>query len=320
MDSEIAIDTGAAATGRRWPVARYRFEYEVTTPIRLPEFAGSMLRGAFGSALRRTACMTGESDCGRCPLYRSCPYPALFETPAPQEHALQKFSQVPNPYVVEPPPWGERVYQRGEILVFHMVLIGRALGQLPLISYAWQQAFAREVGRGTAVLSDIQLVDPDGTASVFDRASGRLRAHDGRLQLPTIDIDAAVLEFHTPLRLQHNGHALAPAQLGARELLMALARRASLLMEFHTDRRLELDFTELAAQASMVQSAHRLAWRDWTRFSSRQRQKMQLGGAVGQWDLAQLPPEFAALLQLGQWIHVGKNATFGLGGYTIVRH
>ena len=50
------------------PAARYRFDFEVTVPLRLPEYAGSMIRGVFGRALRRLACMTREKDCKACPL------------------------------------------------------------------------------------------------------------------------------------------------------------------------------------------------------------------------------------------------------------
>lgn len=55
------------------PVASNRFTFRVTMPIHFPEYAGSMIRGAFGNALRRTACMTHQSDCKSCPLYRTCP-------------------------------------------------------------------------------------------------------------------------------------------------------------------------------------------------------------------------------------------------------
>lgn len=300
-----------------WPIARYRFEFEVQSPIRLPEYAGSMLRGAFGNALRRTACMTREPDCKTCPLYRSCPYPAIFETPAPEVHALQKFSQIPNPYIIEPPEWGERLYQKGDTLAFNMVLVGRALQQLPLISFAWQRAFTHEVGHGTAVLRDIQLLDPDNPASIYDAPINRMQPHKAQLQLPALDGDGFILNFHTPLRLQKNGRALQPSELTARDLLMALARRVSLLMEFHADHSIELDFSTLASLAPAIPFTHQLRWRDWTRFSSRQQQSMQLGGATGQWQLDQVPTLFHTLLQLGQWLHVGKNATFGLGGYTI---
>lgn len=302
----------------QWPVARYRFEFEVQSPIRLPEYAGSMLRGAFGSALRRTACMTREKDCKVCPLYRTCPYPAIFETPAPEIHVLQKFSQIPNPYVIEPPQWGGRIYQTGETLAFNMVLVGRALQQMPLISFAWQRAFSHEVGHGTAILRDIRHLQARNSASVYDVQNNRLHSHLAEQFIPTACADTFMLDFETPLRLQENGRALPPSELTARHLLMALARRTSLLMEFHTEKAMALDFAQLSSLAADVSATHNLTWRDWTRYSSRQQQKMQLGGATGRWILQKVPEPFHALLQIGQWLHIGKNATFGLGGYDLV--
>ena len=103
-----------------FPIARYRFQFSVTENLHFPDYAGSMLRGAFGRALRKISCMTKQPDCKECPLYRTCPYPAIFETPAPQNHQLQKFSQVPNGYIIEPLGWGEKVYETGETLYFDL--------------------------------------------------------------------------------------------------------------------------------------------------------------------------------------------------------
>ena len=44
-------------------------------------------------------------------------------------------------------------------------------------------------------------------------------------------------------------------------------------------------------------------------------QRMVLGGALGRWTLQGDLAPFWPLLHLGQWLHVGKNATFGLGRY-----
>ena len=93
-----------------FPAARCRLEFTTEQPIHLPEYAGSALRGAFGHALRRAACVTREPDCSACALYRSCPYPAIFETPPPLHYARRTLSNVPQPFVVEPPPWGERTH------------------------------------------------------------------------------------------------------------------------------------------------------------------------------------------------------------------
>ncbi|MFN3595527.1 MAG: CRISPR system precrRNA processing endoribonuclease RAMP protein Cas6, partial [Thiobacillaceae bacterium] len=96
--------------------------------------------------------------------------------------------------------------------------------------------------------------------------------------------------------------------------------RIALLHEFHGAGRLDLDFTQLKQQAAAIDSHKRLRWQDWTRYSSRQQKKMDLGGVVGEWRLVGDLSPFAPFLHLGQWLHVGKEATFGLGGYRLTGH
>ena len=81
------------------PIARYRFTARLRQNLRLPDYAGSLLRGQFGAALRHLACMTRQTVCGGCPLQASCPYTRIFEALPPQGHALQAFSAIPNAYV-----------------------------------------------------------------------------------------------------------------------------------------------------------------------------------------------------------------------------
>lgn len=308
-----------------FPLARYRFDFTVETPLHLPEYAGSALRGAFGNALRRVTCMTRERECKPCPLYRTCPYPQIFETPPPENHSLQKFSQVPNPYVIEPPVWGEKTYVPGEALGFHFVLAGRALAQLPFIVLAWQRAFLHGIGRGdgTARLAAVTRVLPEGEETVFTAQEGSLRPHETLLSLSPGPSPAygggedVTLRFTTPLRLQHNGKPIGPGELKPRDLLMALVRRSALMAEFHTAQPFDLDFAQLAQQAECIEGEKRLHWRDWTRWSNRQQQKMALGGVLGEWALHGDLAPFLPFIELGQWLHVGKNATFGLGGYDL---
>jgi hypothetical protein len=299
-------------------LARFRLDFEVEAPIHLHYYAGSQLRGAFGHALRRAACVTRQKDCKACPLYRSCAYPEVFETPAPLEgHRLQRFSQVPNPYVVEPPPLGARDYRPGEALSFHFVLMGRALRHLPLAVHAWQRALERRggLGGGSARLAGVAYLPPEGGPEpVF--ADGELRAPDIRPPAaPALD-GAARLRFGTPLRLQQDGKALGHA-MTARDLLMGLARRYWLLAEFHQEARPEVDFGALGERAAAVEMEDGLLWRDWRRYSSRQQQGMVLGGVVGEAALRGDLAPFAGLLAAGQWTHLGKNASFGLGGYRL---
>lgn len=300
-----------------YPIARYHFLFEVLTPIRLPDYAGSTLRGAFGRALRRIACMTRMRNCQDCPLRKTCPYTRLFEPCPPEDHPLQKFSQIPVPYIIEPAGLGSKIYQPGEALHFSMVLTGSAIPQLALIAYSWQRAFLHDVGHGTAKLQDIQLEKGSERQSIYQADSKKILPHETTLTIEPIEADTVNLLIHTPLRLQENGRAILPSEVTARRLLMALVRRTSLLQEFYMGINDTVDFSHLAEQAEQVTSSVQLAWQNWIRYSSRQHQKMQLGGVIGKWQLNHLTPQLMVYLNLGQWLHVGKNASFGLGRYSL---
>lgn len=319
----MPADPGAPAPlapGAPLPVARYRFVFRMRDPLRLPEHAGSLLRGQFGSALRRSACITGAKTCAGCPLLATCPYPMIFETPAPPEHRLQKFSAVPNPYVIEPPA-GVRRLASGETLQFDVVLFGRALERLALIAHALQRALGEGLGkeRARGDLIDVAVETAAGHESIWDGASGRLTAHTPRLSVPEFPPAREVtLAFETPLRLQENGRPLSAAQVTPRALIMALVRRTELLFEFHADRpALGREAPALARAADALSEQRDLRWKDLMRYSSRQRQTVPQGGVVGTWTLRGELQPLLPWLWLGQWLHAGKSATMGLGGYRL---
>lgn len=308
------------------PIARYRLTARWRSPAQLPDYAGSLLRGQFGAALRYVACMTRQSTCGGCPLQSTCPYTRVFEALPPPQHALQNFSAIPNAYVIEPPELGARDYAEGEELVFHMVLAGDAREQLPLILFAWQRALAQGLTR-QRVPADIVKVDWINGAQqvqpIWTVNEPVLVDHPAQLSVPPAqaDLKALVLQITTPMRLQQQGKPLRLPQLGARSLLAALARRVALVLEFHAGQtHWGVNVPEVAALAEQIEDERELRWHDWTRFSSRQQQEMTLGGVLGRWTLSgprAVLHELWPWLWLGQWLHIGKNATMGMGGYTL---
>ena len=302
-----------------WTVARYRFHFEVTEPVALPPYAGSALRGVFGRALRRLACMTHEQDCKACPLYRSCVYTNLFETPAPQEHALQKFSQIPNPFVIEAPIGEKRFYEPGEDLSFNVVLIGKAVRQLALVTFALKKGLSFNVAHGKAELQSVEYLPEPCEAKkqlLFTKGDKAIAEHQINTAMPSYTGNANVtLSFQTHLRLQNNGAALGNNEITPRFFLNALVRRVALLSEFHMAHPLPIDFVKLSELAEHVQWEKDFHWHNWQRYSSRQKQRMHLGGLLGKCMFVNLPVEFMPFLYLGQWCHLGKNATFGLGKY-----
>ncbi len=303
----------------QFPLARYRFDCVAATSLRLPEYAGSLLRGAFGRALRQVACMTRTKDCAPCPLRAGCPYTAVFEPGRPvSEHPRLQNSAIPPPYVIEPPAWGARTLAPGEPFAFYMVLIGGALDHLPIVILAWRRALARGLGQGDGT-AHLAAVAVESGETIHTPADGRIAAHATgvTLERPEQAPAAITLDFVTPLRLQEAGRALPPHRLGSRALLLALARRASLLGEFHCGGAPAIDFHRLAVDADTVGGQRHLQWRDWTRYSSRQERCMTLGGVLGTWTLAGNLALAWPWLQLGQWLHVGKETVFGLGAYRL---
>lgn len=294
-----------------FPLERLRLNAVAQGSLRLPPFAGSMLRGAFGHALKKAVCITRESHCAHCSLYHRCPYPALFEPPPPRDHQLQRFSQIPAPYVIEPPIAGERHLEAGESFDFHLVLMGHAVQQRELILAAWDQALRRGLGkqRAAASLQSVESAPIDGPAPGANTSAGAsTEAHRSRL----------TMHLQTPLRLQQQGRALRPEALDAERLLMALTRRIALISEFHGGRPPDWDFAGLKTSASGIESHKSLRWQSWSRYSSRQKQAMQLAGVTGTWTLEGHLHPFVAILYAGQWLHAGKNATFGLGQYRLI--
>ena len=310
-----------------WPLARYKFVFRVVESMDLPDYAGSAFRGAFGRALRKTACMTRLTDCSSCPLRSTCAYTAIFETPAPTEHSLQSFHNVPNPYVIEAPLGGQRKLHTGERLEFSVVLFGDALQRLALIVYAMQRAFNEKTGskgpdyrvcQGKAQLEAVFLETELGSDLIYEKGDSSIKPHNQSVTLLMPKQRADVqLRFVTPLRLQNNGKIYGAKDIEPLPLLTALVRRIGLLAEFHGEKP-NLDYHALRETALSVESSHALKWLNWKRYSSRQQKSTYLGGLVGTWTLSRVPEALQIFLELGSYLHVGKNASFGLGRYEIL--
>lgn len=286
----------------RFPATRYRVTAIVERSFRMGDYGGHLLRGALGHQLRQQVCITALPDCRGCSLQARCAFPALWLPMAPERHDAQRFSEIPVAYVIEPPPMEHPAYQAGDALTFHLVLIGSARGQIDLLRAALGQAL-KSLGadRGSARLLDCE---PE-----IDSATG--------LPPPPPCPEAIRLDWLTPLRMQQDGKSLKPDALRTDRLLMGLVKRAALLSEFHAGQPLGLAFRDLAQRATEVRGQATLTPRRLRRFSSRQQKALWLDGALGHWVLSGNLAPFWPFLWWGQWLHVGKNTSFGLGAYRL---
>lgn len=304
------------------PIARYRFTFCVTEPIHTQLYAGSVLRGVFGHALRQLSCVTKAEVCTGCPLIAQCPYTAVF---SPHEidrewDEFKKVRQIPVPYLIEPPALGTKIYQKDDEFTFNMVLMGKSLEHLALIILAWRRALLRGIGKleGKAELQNVEHINIESSRSIYSAEFPKLTSAVHPLNIPQYKQSKDVhLIFKTPLRIQKDKIILGAREMTAAIFLRNLIRRVSLVAQFQLGKPLYFDVHLYNSLADQVADERRLRWLDWSRYSSRQKQRMELGGLLGHWLLLDVPPEILAFLYLGQWLHVGKETSFGMGHYEI---
>lgn len=299
------------------PIARLHLTVRAEAPLHLPPYAGSMLRGAWGHALLALAPLPHEGG-KPCALHASCPYCQVFAPPALAAHGLQKFSQMPAPFVIEPPLGGAQRLAPGETFTFGLVLIGQALAHLPALLPAWQRALRTGLGVQHSRCTLVDVVHENDPQLMLEKPEQLSNLQTTLPPAPALG-QHAMLHLMSPLRLQQQGKPAKAHTLNARTLLVTLARRWQLLLDVHLGTSApQQDFAQLVAHAAAIRLTGKdLRWFDWGRFSQHQQQEMKLGGLLGQLHLQGELAPFAQLLHLGQWLHVGKNASFGLGGYRL---
>ncbi|MDW7681774.1 MAG: hypothetical protein SCK70_14525, partial [bacterium] len=120
---------------------KLRFHLAARLDCSLPSWKGSLIRGVFGHALRRTVCtMARGTDCADCMLRSQCAYTRLFETfangiPPP---FINKDHSSPRPFIFEPTD-DANCYQPGDVLWFDLLLIGNSIDYLPYVIFAIYQ-------------------------------------------------------------------------------------------------------------------------------------------------------------------------------------
>jgi hypothetical protein len=300
------------------PIKQYRFYFESTEPYRLPEYPGSAWRGAFGHALKRTVCVVRNTPCKQCLLKNACAYSYIFETPPPADtEKMRKYTATPHPFVLRFP---ENSTLEGPYSL-DITLFGHGQRFFPYIVHALKTAGQDGIGgrRQVFELLKIDEIDLQGNARTIYQ-NGELQPQQQAV-FPTVPPMPTQIElnFHSPLRIKQDQKNLSTSDFNFGALFGTLLRRISMISYFHTDTPLETDFAGLKAKARAVQFvSQELKWYDWTRYSSRQQAEMNMGGVLGSvvLDTSDLE-DFWPYLWLGQWTHVGKATSMGMGAYSI---
>jgi|TARA_Y100000031_G_C8247055_1_gene398623 hypothetical protein len=288
--------------------------------VTLPSNSGSTLHGAVGHAFRRVECSRQRHDCQDCFLQDECIYYRYFL----RTHHGKK--QPVRPYIIEAPHGNPMVVEPGELISFMFILVGESLKHL-LKFFAVFEAMGEcglgkgwRKGDGRCYLETVYCVGDEGYISLYPQKDRRaampapLKRRWSEFCQP-IDrpLEKIRVRFLTPTRIQLDGKLIDRVPFYA--LVARLLDRILDLDREYCGGGLSFPVEDLVklAQSEVEIAEDRTAWYDWERYSSRQNSRMKFGGITGEIVYRGNLTPFIPYLLLGEYIHVGKQATFGNG-------
>ena len=307
-------------TNPHFNFALYNFELIALEKIPLPSYKGSTFRGAFGYVLRKVICLAPSKDCSTCLLSLSCIYPYIFEPTfsSLKTKVPKRFKDLPRPFILRPPKTSKRYFEKSEEFNFELVLVGKTTNYLPYFIFVFKELGRIGLGkeRGKFFLKSVK--DSKGN-EVYNGKEETIKNTDSVLNFDDLNSSLSspiTLNFLTPTRIKSEGKLVTKPTFS--QIIHPLISRISLLSQIYCETPLSLDYEKLFSSAEKVKmKSEKLYWKDWGRYSTRQKTNMKLGGFLGRITYQGRLKQFLPFLVLGQYIHLGKSCTFGLGEYII---
>jgi len=306
------------------------FRTRILNDCEMPLYKGSVLRGALGHNFRKTVCTRPSCECMSCVLKTVCPYACAFESSGfPGASMLGKYLSVPQPFILEPPVDGKIYYSKGDHFNFKVILIGKAIQYIPYFIHAFRESGHTGLGNnreGKYYLDSVMNYNflLSKWSVIYNGQSRSVKSPEYIIRVANINeviqfwekIPEVTLTFLTPTRIKYREKLV--DYLEFHIFMRSFLRRLSAVFYFHCGEELLLDYRGLVEQAKSVDMVFSdLYWEDVTCYSSRQKESLKLGGFKGTVKFEGNLSDFIVFIMLGQYVHLGKGVTYGLGQYEV---
>ncbi|MGD8782033.1 MAG: CRISPR system precrRNA processing endoribonuclease RAMP protein Cas6 [Ignavibacteria bacterium] len=315
----------------------FTFTAEVTEEIIISEYKGSTFRGGFGNSFKKLVCINPEEkNCLNCMINNSCSYFKIFEGSADEKtrRRLKITKTAPRPYVLEPPVTIKRKFDVGEVFQFNLILVGWAVDYLPYFIIVFERLGER-YGIGK------RINGKRGKFKILNiRSSGKIiYSYDKKVLMQSenkININSfeqmrpakrVKVNFITPTRLEVDGQIrMLENPEDFKTFIIRLYGRLFRLQEIYcSDSADEYSHSKIETMSKEVKLVHsNIHWtelervkKDYTR-EKVTKQKMKYGGFTGEVIFEGNIKPFLEIIKLGEYLHIGKHYTFGLGKYEIL--
>ncbi len=311
-------------------LARYEFTLHPENLIRMPAYnKGNILRGAFGSSLRKIVCIKQKTDCEDCSLIEKCAYTLIFN-PICINPAKRLFN-TPRGFVIKPPLEITKDYSSEQDIKFEMILIGKSINFLPYVIVPIIELGKWGIGinRGRFKLHDIRVLKGFNSESIFEPDKNTIKniqlvisGNEITKQAEKIsDSRNLTLYFLTPTRIRFNptgekGKSIPIRVPEFHHIIRRLRDRINALSLTYCGKNIDIDFKGLAEKARKIKTKNvNLKWIDLVRTSKSQHIQHDISGFIGDITFEGNLKEFLPWLILGEYVHVGEDAVFGNGWY-----
>lgn len=262
----------------------------------LPTYLGSTLRGVIGQALHTNITAFNY-------LYQNSTLTGNVQ-------------DIVNPYVIIPPAMDKKsIYQPGDALHFHMLLLGEATKYASALIQALSSAKTLKLGaaRYPFVLKKIVHSEDQRVMwhnEIYYEAATKNIAF---LSYRTLaDVKKLTIQMQTPLRIRHKGELLETVTFPT--IIRNIVRRMEAIAVRYggwVDAQEAKEIQTLAQGVATTQN--HLAIKNLQRYSNRLGEKMDFSGLLGCIHFEGDITPFVPWLYAAQILHIGRNTTFGMG-------
>jgi len=260
---------------------------KINTKKKAPYFTGSMLRGAFGHALKKVTCINPTYKCEGCFAAENCVYYQFYE-----KETLQ-------------PKFRFDITLESDTFDFGFYLFGDACTQLPYVLSSLEMALGQNgLGKDRTRFTDITM-EVDGLTVYENHAFLPHITSVPQKLTPSIYTPNIKVKLLTPLRIKQD-NKIAHDSVALKNIIRSVYQRKQQIFENE-------QVHSLPHKPTFTTAIELLENKKLYRRSDRQGRKIVMDGVLGEFAVIGLDEESFHLLKLGEILGAGKQTTFGLG-------
>ena len=290
---------------------QYLVEVEFERPVNFSAPPSFMFRSVIGKELRYLSCVLKTQRCPDCPLRGKCAYSVIFEIPIDKSNEyLTGRSNATPPFVFNIDYNLRTGLQRMEIV---MTLIGKGIEYAPYMILAFVRAGQAGIHKERVQYKLVNVLCNNVQIDLESPRTQEIAPHAFTFD----DIgDTAQREFRikflSPFRYKKGGNYT--MDISFADVLTASARRLDCLSGFYgSGARVKYN-----PSGAVIKTEGKLYWKDESRYSARQQDKMMLGGVMGEIVVSgAITKQEISFLRGAELFNIGKNISFGLGNISV---